>query len=140
MKDEELIFNNFLYDLEEENCNDDLFKPSKLIYEECIEVIKKKDNNQKKEIKIVNHKKEERPVKEDEFLFTPSKIIYDDKELDNDDQEEDNGEFLLKPNDLIYETPLELFNKRREEGKILRSTKKLVIYNNLKLSESKNIQ
>ena len=139
MEDEEfLINNNNLLDDEDENINleDSLFeeeflKPSNILMDvEEEDEYNVQDISIKKEMsKIITNpeikliKYNRREVAEED-LFTTPKLIYDDKELDESDDNEEEDNYLFRPSDLIYEDRLELFNKRREQGIVMTSTKR----------------
>ncbi len=126
--EDELIFNNYLY--EKDDYNEDLFlddeflKPSNILME-CDESLSTNKENITMNIPEFKEIELKRLKQKDEFLFSPTKLIYDDKELDNlDEEKEENNNYLFKPIDLLYEDHLELFNKRREQGIVLSSSKK----------------
>ena len=139
MEDEEfLINNNNLLDDEDDNINleDSLFeeeflKPSNILMDvEEEDEYNVQDISIKKEMsKIITNpeikliKYNRREVAEED-LFTTPKLIYDDKELDNSDDNEEEDNYLFKPIDLVYEDRLEVFNKRREQGIVMTSTKR----------------
>ncbi len=133
MEDEEFIFNNYLYKEDDEIVLPDTFmdeeflRPSNIIMlddekeeeQELPLVINKLSGHsitrQTPEIKLIKLKRQE-PKKE--YLFSAANLIFDD---DKCDENEDEDDFLFKPANLIYEDPLELFNKRREQGIVIKS-------------------
>ena len=124
MEEEAFPINNLLFDFEVKDSEDPfeedefLLKPSNIIMdeeEENIYTYKESVLEGTPEIKIIENQKIE-PV--EEFLFKEAKLLYDDKELDNLEEKEDD-EYLFKPIELIEEDPLELFNKRREQGIVI---------------------
>ena len=126
--EDELIFNNYLY--EKDDYNEDLFlddeflKPSNILME-CDESLSTNKENITMNIHEFKEIELKRLQQKDEYLFGTTKLIYDDKELDNlDEEKEEDNNYLFKPIDLLYEDHLELFNKRREQGIILSSSKK----------------
>ena len=135
MEDEEFIFNNYLYEDDELNLKDTFLedeefflKPSNIIMDddELNEYLPLQEENNKDshEIKIIKYNRKE--LNEDE-LFTSPRLFYGDKELDNLDENEEDENDLFKPIELIYEDDhLELFNKRREQGIIINSSKKRI--------------
>ena len=78
------------------------------------------------EIRLIENNRKELEELEEEELFTPAKLIYDDKELDNINEDEEENNYLFRPAELIYEDPLELFNKRREQGIVINSSPKQI--------------
>ena len=138
MEDEEFLINNDLFEEEEENVNledslleEEFLKPSNILMDvEEEDEYNVQDISIKKEmskiitnpeIKLIQYNRRE--VAEEE-LFTTPKLIYDDKELDNSDDNEEEDNYLFKPIDLVYEDRLEVFNKRREQGIVMTSTKR----------------
>ena len=125
MEEEAFPINNLLFDFEVQDSEDPfeedefLLKPSNIIMdeeeEENIYTSKESVLEGTPEIKIMENQKIE-PV--EEFLFKEAKLLYDDKELDSLEEKEDD-EYLFRPIELIEEDPLELFNKRREQGIVI---------------------
>ena len=99
---------------------EDSLKPKKIIIEETFQ-----DNIPKQ--KIVEENPEIRPIKlqrkepEEDYLFSPTKLILDE-EIENDSEDE---QFLFKPAELIYEDPLEIFNKKIEQNETINPLKPL---------------
>ena len=133
MEDEEFLINNDLFDEEEENVNledsleEEFLKPSNILMD--VEEEGEYGMPLKKEISIeINPaikliKNESREIAEDDYLFTIPKLIYNDKVLDKPDDNEEEDNYLFKPIELIYEDRLEIFNKRREQGIVMTSSK-----------------
>ena len=126
MEEEVFPINNLLFDFEVQDSEDPfeedefLLKPSNIIMdeeeeEENIYTSKESALEGTHKIKIMENQKIE-PV--EEFLFKEAKLLYDDKELDSLEEKEDD-EYLFRPIELIEEDPLELFNKRREQGIVI---------------------
>ena len=118
--DNELEFgmaNLILDDEEDKNKNSDsicfeeeFLKPTKLEYNEELQAAflpKKKEESP--EIKYIKFQRKE---PKEEYLFTPTKLLFDNE---FDDSKENEEEFLFKPTELIYKDPLEIFNQRREQ-------------------------
>ena len=133
MEDEEFLINNDFFNEEEENINfedsfleEEFLKPSNILMDE--EEVGEYDTKLKKEMSLeVNSamkliKYESREIAEDDLLTIP-KLIYNDKVLDNLDDNEEEDNYLFKPSELVYEDRLELFNKRREQGIVMTSSK-----------------
>ena len=133
MEDEEFLINNDFFNEEEENINfedslleEEFLKPSNILMDE--EEVGEYDTKLKKEMSLeVNSamkliKYESREIAEDDLLTIP-KLIYNDRVLDNLDDNEEEDNYLFKPSELVYEDRLELFNKRREQGIVMTSSK-----------------
>lgn len=114
--------------MEDSFLEDDFLKPAKIIMEdECDDYFPtKKEENFFKDNFGINEIKTEEKEKKEVDLFTFPKLIYDDKVLDDsdEDKEEEENNYLFKPIDLVYEDHLELFNKRREQGIVIGSSKR----------------
>ena len=134
MEDEEFLINNDLFEEEEENVNledslleEEFLKPSNILMD--VEEEGEYGMPLKKEISIeINPaikliKNESREIAEDDYLFTIPKLIYNDKVLDKPDDNEEEDNYLFKPIELVYEDRLEIFNKRREQGIVMTSSK-----------------
>ena len=145
MEEEEFLFKNSLFKDEEIDLSDteEFLRPSKLLFEEesndFLPLNKRNTNVVGPEIKIIEYNRKE---PEEEELFKVSKLIYYDKELDNlsEKEDEDEDNYLFKPSELIYEDPLELFNKRREQGIVIKTPAKRVTNDFLFKKENTNIQ
>ena len=85
-----------------------------------------KTKEESPEIRLIEYNRKKQEELEEDELFTPSKLFYDDKELDNTDKDEEEDNYLFRPTELIYEDPLELFNKRREQGIVINSFPKQI--------------
>ena len=135
MEDEEflIINNNYFEEEEEENINletqplvEEFLKPSNILLdveeEDVYDIPLKKEICKEiiPELKLIKYESKE--LAEDD-LFTIPKLIYNDKILDNSDDNEEEDNYLFKPIELIYEEHLELFNKRREQGIVMTSSK-----------------
>ena len=133
MEDEEFLINNDFFNEEEENINfedslleEEFLKPSNILMDE--EEVGEYDTKLKKEMSLeINSamkliKYESREIAEDDLLTIP-KLIYNDRVLDNLDDNEEEDNYLFKPSELVYEDRLELFNKRREQGIVMTSSK-----------------
>ena len=126
-------------DKEEEKSSNKLFveeeflKPSDLLYEEESKnnilpekIIINETNEISPEIRYIKYKRQE---PDEEYLFSPTKLLDDEsKNLSDDD------EYLFKPSELIDEESLEIFNKRRKESTNINPLKPL----NYKNEENKN--
>ena len=136
--DDELKFGmtKLIIDDEEEQENhsdfdEEFLKPTTLIYEEELPehiLPQKRKENESPEIRLIKLRRKE---PEEEYLFSHTKLDLDD-ELDNESNED---EYLFKPVDLVYEDPLEVFNKKREKTQNLNPLKLL---NNTSLNKEKD--
>ena len=141
MEEEAFPINNLLFDFEVQDSEDPfeedefLLKPSNIIMDEEENIYTSKESvlEGTPEIKIIDNQKIE-PV--EEFLFKEAKLLYDDKELDSLEEKEDD-EYLFRPIELIEEDPLELFNKRREQGIVISTRIKPVSNENNNSSKPK---
>ena len=88
----------------------------------------KRKENESPEIRLIKLKRKE---PEEEYLFSQTKLDLDNDELDN---ESNDDEYLFKPVELIYEDPLEVFNKKREQTQNLNP---LELLNNTSLNKEK---
>ena len=132
MEDELYLFKNYLCDEEDEDkedpfLDDEFLKPSNILMEEENDdyfLTKKEEENIFKDTFGIKEVKTKELEKNEVDLFTFSKLIYYDKVLDDSDKDKEEDNYLFKPIDLIYEDRLELFNKRREQGIVIGSSKK----------------
>jgi len=136
MEEEEFEFgmSNLLFDEEDEKeekgdnnliIDEEFLKPSILLYDEDqsrYELPKKKINDEPAEIRLIKLKRQE---PNEEYLFTGTKLLFDDEDdLDKFNETDDD---LIKPVDLVYdEDPLEVFNKKREENISITPLKPLI--------------
>jgi hypothetical protein len=132
MEDELYLFKNYLIDeedsvMEDSFLDDEFLKPSNILMEEeCDDYFpeKKEEKNIFKDTFGIKEVKTKELEKNEVDLFTFPKLIYGDKVLDDSDEDKEEDNYLFKPVDLIYEDHLELFNKRREQGIVIGSSKK----------------
>ena len=137
--DDELEFGmtKLIIDDEEEqdkhsDFDEEFMKPTTLIDEEELPertLPQKRKENESPEIRLIKLKRTE---PEEEYLFSQTKLDLDDDELDN---ESNDDEYLFKPAELVYEDPLEIFNKKREQTQNLNP---LELLNNTSLNKEKD--
>ena len=137
--DDELEFGmtKLIIDDEEEqdkhsDFDEEFMKPTTLIDEEELPertLPQKRKENESPEIRLIKLKRKE---PEEEYLFSQTKLDLDDDELDN---ESNDDEYLFKPAELVYEDPLEIFNKKREQTQNLNP---LEFLNNTSLNKEKD--
>ena len=109
------------------NDNEEFLRPSEIIFdEETKEFLpQKKIKEESPEVRLIKLSREQ---PEEDYLFSGTKLIYDDEP--DDIQEED--EYLFKPIDLIYDDdPLETFNKKREQRNNINPLKPLDLNNRI---------
>ena len=122
MEEEEFEFgmSNLLFDEEDEkednnlSFDEEFLRPSILLYNDedpRYEIPKKIIKDEPAEIRLIKLKREE---PNEEYLFSGTKLLFEDDESDNLNESDD---YLFKPVDLVFdEDPLEVFNKKREEN------------------------
>ena len=145
MEDELYLFKNYLIDeedsvMEDSFLDDEFLKPSNILMEEENDdyfLTKKEEENIFKDTFGIKEVKTKELEKNEVDLFTFPKLIYGDKVLDDSDEDKEEDNYLFKPVDLIYEDHLELFNKRREQGIVIGSSKKKCIKNEEKTGDGK---
>ena len=133
MEEEEFEFgmSNLLFDEEDEkednnlSFDEEFLRPSILLYDDedpRYEIPKKIIKDEPAEIRLIKLKREE---PNEEYLFSGTKLLFEDDELDNLNESDD---YLFKPVDLVYdEDPLEVFNKKREENISINPLKPLIL-------------
>ena len=125
MEEEDYLINNLIFDFEEKDLPDPfeedqfLLKSSNILFEEDTEEFippsEKKEIEDTPEIKYIKYQRNETT---EEDLFKGAQLLFDDKELDDLNEKADEDD-LFKPIELVEEDPLELFNKRREQGIVI---------------------
>ena len=137
MEEEEFEFgmSNLLFDEEDEKeekeynnliIDEEFLKPSILLYDEDqsrYELPKKIIKDEPAEIRLIKLKRQE---PNEEYLFTGTKLLFDDE--DDMDKMNEPDDDLFKPVELVYdEDPLEVFNKKREENISITPLKPLIL-------------
>jgi hypothetical protein len=117
--------------------DEEFLKPSILLYDEDqsrYEIPKKIIKDEPAEIRLIKLKRQE---PNEEYLFTGTKLLFDDE--DDMDKMNEPDDDLFKPVELVYdEDPLEVFNKKREENISITPLKPLILQTDILNKEKDN--